>query len=217
MRGQRIAQGGGVHQNAGCFGLAHHFGHFHGPGQQAHGGEVLHFQRRAVRAAHGRQLGRVADEQQLVAGVGEDVLEEVGQEVAVEGAPAAGTDHAGFVHHEERVVVAVRRHGDACVTTVVVTPGAVDAAMDGTGPGTREGTEHFRSAAGGRQQHHGPALRREHLHQRTYERGLSRSGVAFQDQGSLGLICFQQACEGVGGAALAFSGVVAEGGEQLLG
>jgi hypothetical protein len=176
-----FAQGRGVHQDARCTGLPHHLGHFHHAGGEAQLAQVGHLQRGAVRTAHRRQLGGVADEQELGAGHAEDVLEEVGEQVApVEGPvrTAVLPDHGGLVHHEEGVAVLVRRYGHAR-EPIVLAPHAVDAAVDGAGRCLRVAAEHLGGAAGGGQQYHRTTLLLQHTDQSAHEGGLAGTGVAF--------------------------------------
>ncbi len=130
--------------------------------------QLLYVQCRAVVTANGGQLCRVADQQQLVPGGGEDVLEEVRQQVAIECAAAALTDHTGLVHYEERMLFLVGCHGDAAVAAVIVACRAIDAPVDGAGGSSSISAEHFGCTARWGQQHHGFARFGEHLHQSTY-------------------------------------------------
>jgi hypothetical protein len=140
-----------VHKDPGGFRLAHDFGHFHLSGGEAEGCQLLYIQGWAVRAAHGRQLRGIADEEEFAAGCGEHVLEEVGEQVSVaEGAVSpTPADHTGLVHYEECAFIFVGTHGHSS-EAILIGIYAIDAPVDGAGRSLGVGAEHLgRAACGG--------------------------------------------------------------------
>ncbi len=168
--------------------------------------------------AHWWQLRGVADQQKLASLCGEDMLQQIAEEITFSKATPASvaSDHARFINNEERTHVLV--HGDLRARpSILLSSNAIDTPVNGARRYLRMRTQHFRRTTCGCQQHNGFARTTKDLDQSAHQGGFACTGISAKDQRGVRSIGREQSIEGINGPFLAARGCVPQGSTQSIG
>ena len=213
---ESVAQQGGVVENAGVEGLAHHVGEACAADVQVVAMvQVLGVEGGTLGGVHGWQLRIVSDEEHPIVRGAVHVLDEVVQQTAHPWQFAhrrLGRDHRGLVHDEERVAVLVLLAEELADAVARAQP--VDPLMDGVGLATCVLGDDLGGTPGGSQDHRLHLQLLQGTNQRAYQAGLARACVALQDEEELLAALENETRQGLHRHALAVGGLEPELGLQ---
>ena len=177
---QQCAQMGGIPEDAGRVGLSHHLGEGVAYDLEAVAAHVVVAEGWAFVVTHGRQLGRVAQQDEPAASASIDEVDEVVEQsactVETAGEVFVVGYHGGLVADEEEVLPHVVVEGEDGVLVDGLL--AVDALVDGEGRMVGIEGEHLGCTTRGSQQHTLALQLLHRLDQGTDEGGLARAGKA---------------------------------------